>query len=542
MKSLSIRGQIVPVTFALLGSCALSFAATANDAADAQIYAKAEARQALILRDTQPAVEGEVRAALTPCSGGFADVYPCQNVDLLAVMPTNTIGGGSGNDIWGWTDPQTGKEYALMGRTSGTSFIDISDPENPVYLANLPAPTSNSTWRDIKTFDDHAFVVSEANNSGMQVFDLTRLRNINNPPITVNADAQYTGFSRAHNIVINEDSGFAYGVGTNTCSGGLHMVDINNPTNPQNAGCVSSDGYTHDAQCVNYTGPDPDHQGREICVNSNEDTVTVFDVTNKSNAVMLSRTGYPGTGYTHQGWLTEDHQYFLLDDELDESFNGNNTRTRIWDMTNLDAPVIIGIYDAATAAIDHNQYIHQGKAYQANYRAGLRILDTTQIASGNLSEIGFFDIYPANNSASFNGAWSVYPFFASGSIIVSGIEQGMFVVRMADGGGPGDYTLLPTSPGLAGTVNGWTTVNGIPNAGNLVYFGLSTGQTSISIGGCSVQIGLTNARPIGFSNADGSGTATASRSLPGGVSGLTVNFQALDLGNCDTSNITTTTF
>ena len=146
----------------------------------------------------------------------------------------------------------------------------------------------------------------------MQVFDLTQLRTVTSPPVAFSETAWYDGFLSAHNLVINEDSGFAYAVGTNNCAGGLHMVNIQNPTNPTSAGCFSADGYTHDAQCVNYHGPDPNHQGKEICFNSNEDTLTIVDVTNKSTSVQLSRTGYSGARYTHQGWLSEDHVHFLL--------------------------------------------------------------------------------------------------------------------------------------------------------------------------------------------------------------------------------------
>ena len=98
------------------------------------------------------------------------------------------------NDIWGWTDPLDGKEYALLGRTTGTAFIDITDPNNPVYLGNLPTHTVSSLWRDIKVYTDHAFIVSEASGHGMQVFDLTQLRNVPNPPVTFTADAHYSGF------------------------------------------------------------------------------------------------------------------------------------------------------------------------------------------------------------------------------------------------------------------------------------------------------------------------------------------------------------
>lgn len=367
--------------------------------------------------------------AFTPCVGGMAGTYPCDKVDLMAFMPLANIGGGNGNDIWGWTDPLNGKEYAIMGRTNGTAFVNITDPANPVYLGNLATHTVNSSWRDIKVYNNYAFIVSEASGHGMQIFDLTRLRTVTSPPVTFTEDAYYSQFGNAHNIAINEATGFAYVVGTGTCSGGLHMVNIQNPLSPTNAGCFSADGYTHDTQCVIYNGPDAAYQGKEICFNSNEDTLTIVNVTNKTTPVQLSRTTYSNSAYTHQGWLTENQVYFLMDDEQDETNFGHNTRTRIWNVSDLDAPVLMGYFDSPAAAIDHNLYVKGNYAYQANYRAGLRILNITNVASASLTQEAFFDIYPSSDSAAFNGAWSVYPYFASGTVIVSGIEQGLFILR-----------------------------------------------------------------------------------------------------------------
>ena len=179
------------------------------------------------------------------------------------------------------------------------------------------------------------------------------------------------------------------------------MINIQNPTSPTSEGCFSADGYTHDAQCVNYSGPDSTHQGKEICFNSNEDTLTIVDVTNKSAPVQLSRTGYSGSAYTHQGWLTEDQAYFLMDDELDEKNDPTvtNTRTFMWHVSDLDAPTVIGFHDSTTTAINHNQYVKGNYTYQSNYRAGLRILDITDIANGNLIEEAFFDVYPSRTLA-----------------------------------------------------------------------------------------------------------------------------------------------
>ncbi|MBM3820814.1 MAG: choice-of-anchor B family protein [Acidimicrobiia bacterium] len=364
-----------------------------------------------------------------PCAGGIAAGYPCGDVDLSALVPHADIGGGSGNDVWGWTDPVTGREYALVGRSTGTAFVDISTPTRPVYIGNLPTKTAESIWRGIKVYADHAFIVSEAANHGMQVFDLRRLRSVTTPPVTLAETAHYSGFGSTHTLAVNSQTGFAYATGTRTCEGGLHAVDVRTPAAPRTAGCFSLDGYSHETQCVIYEGPDALYRGREVCFSSNEDTLTIVDAGDKHEMVQLSRTGYGGSAYTHQGWLTGDHRFFLVNDEGDERAFRHPTRTWIWDVSDLDAPVIASHYDGPTPATDHNLFIRGDLVYEANYRSGLRVLDASDLAQGVLREVGFFDVYPADDAAEYNGAWSVYPFFASGSVAVNGIEQGLFVLN-----------------------------------------------------------------------------------------------------------------
>jgi choice-of-anchor B domain-containing protein len=396
----------------------------------------------------QPNSQPLVAMGKTPCVGGMAGTFPCHNVDLASFLPLSDIGGGSVNDVWGWTDPLTSKEYAIVGRSNGTSFVDISNPEQPIYLGNLPPHSVDSVWRSIKVYADHVFIVSEADNHGMQVFDLTRLRNVAAPPVAFTENAHYAGFRRAHTLAVNEATGFAYAAGSkDTCAGGLHVVDIRNPAAPVFGGCVGQDGYTHETQCVIYRGPDMEYQGHEVCFNSNEDTLTIVDVTNKSEPKQLSRTTYEGVGYTHQGWLTEDHKYFLLDDELDEIKRGVKSTTYIWNVADLDAPSMMGVYSGQSPAIDHNLYIRGSRAYQANYRSGLRILDITNVGAAGLSELAFFDVYPVDDAPQFSGAWSNFPFFPSGIVIVGGIEQGLFVLRPTIGG----QTLPPSQLMLDGS-------------------------------------------------------------------------------------------
>ena len=381
-------------------------------------------------------------AATWPCENGMADIYPCNGYDLMSHMTLSELSVGSpgagninGNDSWGWTDPSTDKEYALVGLSSHAAFVDISNPSAPLLVGVLPTATVNSTWRDIKVYQNHAFIVSEANGHGMQVFDLTRLRSVSNTPETFTADTHFTDFGSAHNIVINEASGYAYVVGTTRSgpfNGGPLFINIQNPTAPVSEGGFGEGGYSHDAQVINYTGPDSDYAGKEILVGSNEDEIVIADVSDKANPVTISTVGYSNIKYTHQGWFTEDLKHFIVGDEIDERDFGNNTRTLVFDFTDLDNPVYDFDYLGPTLAIDHNGYPNGDNYYLANYTAGVRILDLSQIENNTITEIGFFDTFPENDSTAFEGVWNVYPFFTSGNIVISDIQRGLFVIRKSE--------------------------------------------------------------------------------------------------------------
>ncbi|MCX2718626.1 choice-of-anchor B family protein [Lentiprolixibacter aurantiacus] len=382
--------------------------------------------------NTPPAGGGEPQSNFVPCEDGMAGSYPCSGYDLLGQIFLSTFNATSANDIWGWTDSTTGSEYVLLGLDNGTAFVDITDTENLIYLGKLPTETSPSLWRDIKVYQDHAFIGSEANGHGMQVFDLTRLRDVSNPPVEFTADAVYNGFGNSHNIVINEASGYAYAVGTSRSdqfNGGVHFIDIRDPQNPLLAGGYGDSGYTHDAQVVTYNGPDPDYAGREIFIGANENQVVLVDVTDKSNPVAISTLTYSNLRYTHQGWFTEDQRYFLLGDELDELNLGFRSRTLVFDFEDLDAPVLHTTYLGPTSAIDHNGYVKGTEFFLANYTAGLRVVDISNITNQELIEAGFFDTYPSSNTAQFDGLWSVYPYFDSGKIVLSDINSGLFIIR-----------------------------------------------------------------------------------------------------------------
>lgn len=519
-----------------------------------------------------------------PCiDGKAAGLFPCDGVDLLGHVSHAELGTTFVNDIWGWTDPKTKKDYALVGSSTGTAFVDVSDAKRPQVLGFLPTASSRggSSWRDIKVYRDHAFIVSEHTNHGVQVFDLTRLRDWQGTYTTYDADTRYTGHGNAHNIHINEATGYAYSVGAgrfsskgqpNTvrvsegsaagdylasgaafgpaptqtgfggdlvvgrdgagdtracealsgfpagaiavvdrgacsfvtkvgnaenagavgvivvnsvpgdpitmggggnigipavmvsladgnriksglpasarifandppspCGTGLHMIDVRDPKNPVYAGCEKQTGYVHDTQCVVYDGPDQEFQGREICFNSNglqfstngQNFVSIVDVTDKDAPVVLSRMPYEGSGYSHQGWLSTDRRWFLHGDEGDEQLRGVTTTTRVWDVGDLRNPSVQQVFTNGGGSIDHNLYTQGKYAFASNYTTGLRVYDTTDLGGAGLREVGFFDMYPENDRATFEGGtWSNFPYFRQkGLVAVSSIDRGLFLLQ-----------------------------------------------------------------------------------------------------------------
>ncbi len=391
-----------------------------------------------------PVVTGET----VECVEGKAGINPCENVELLSFLPISEIGGGRGirlNDVWGWRDPETGGEFALVGRTDGMAFVDISDRNDPIFVGEMLRTEGSPTasWRDMKVYKDHLFVVADASGQhGMQIFDLARLREFDGEPIAFDPDLTYDRIHSAHNIALNEETGYAYTVGNSgggeTCGGGLHMIDVSEPLNPTFVGCFAdpltgraASGYTHDAQCVVYRGPHEEFEGREICFGANETALSIADVTDKDDPVALSRAAYPNVGYTHQVWLTEDHRYLYMNDELDVlSGLVDNTRTIIWDVTDLEDPQVAGEYFSPVRASAHNLYIVDDLMYQSNYSSGLRVVDISD--RENPEEVGYIDTAPFEDTRpGFVGSWSNFPFFEDGTVIVTSIREGIYLVRYA---------------------------------------------------------------------------------------------------------------
>ncbi|MEM7229297.1 MAG: choice-of-anchor B family protein [Planctomycetota bacterium] len=357
----------------------------------------------------------------------MGSTFDSNGVTLMSWLPISEFGPySSANDCWGYVSP-SGREYAIIGFSDATSFVEVTDPGNPQIIATLAGP--NSLWRDIKTYQSYAYAVSEGGD-GIQVFDMSDIDNGN--VVWLGNDLDGPGTSATHNVAIDEVSGYLYRLGGT--GEGMRIYSLTDPTNPQ---YVASwpDRYIHDAQIVTMnTGELGQQQPRQIAFCASgfnggfvETGLDILDVTDKNNIIQRARYTYPTSpAYSHQCWLSEDRQTLYLNDELNEQDFGINSTTHVIDVSDLDNPFEVRATSNGNPAVTHNLYVNNGKLFAANYRSGLRVFDVTTDQEDPV-EVGYFDTYPANDNASFNGLWSSYPFFPSGIVIGSDLERGLFV-------------------------------------------------------------------------------------------------------------------
>ena len=365
--------------------------------------------------------------------GGSPDIaFPSSGITLRSWIPLVDFDPAAtdGNDCWGYAAP-SGREYAFIGLNTGTGVVEITDPGDAQIIAHLPG--SASIWRDIKTYQDHAYIVSEGG-GGIQVYDLSA---IDSGILTDQGAVTTGGTVKSHNVAINAESGRLYRLGGGSSPiKGLRSYSLANPSSPLYLG--GWDGrYCHDAQIVTWT--EAPYAGVEVAFcyanNTSGSGSPGIEIVDVSDPINISTIGsidlslapifsHPAN-YGHQGWLSPDRRYVYINDEVDEASQGVSTTTRIIDVQDLSNPTQVAIFQNSTTARDHNLYTLGDRIYQANYRSGFRLLDASDPLV--LTEIGYFDTYPPNDNPSYNGLWSIYPYLPSKTVIGCDIEKGLFV-------------------------------------------------------------------------------------------------------------------
>ena len=484
-----------------------------------------------------PATPGPGYRAGQGGGGSFLSGFSSSGFTLMANLTLSELDGSNqANDCWGYTSP-SGREYALMCTNDSTLFIEVTNPAAPNTL--FTHSTSNCIWRDVKVFGHHAYTVTECG-AGIQVYDMSDIDNGNVSHVNSITD----GGSNSHNVVIDTDSGYLYRVGGS--GNGLKIYNLNaSVTNPPNV-ANWSDRYVHDAQVVTYTsGPYAGKQVAFLCGGLNggwtAPRLEILDVTDKNNIIEMGDVFYPGAEYSHQGWLSEDRQYFYLGDELDEGNLNIDSTTHVMDVSDLNNPTYAGAFDNGNPAVTHNLYTRDGYIFEANYTSGIRVFDGN-VSPTNPPEIAYFDTYPANDDKNYEGLWSCYPYFASGTVLGSDRQGGLFIWETDFLGPQCDLTNYCTSgTNSSGGAATMTYVGGssvaandltvqafpVPNQPGIFYFGPN--QISQSFGNGTRCVGGTVFRfPPTVGTPFGADQPIDNTSLPFGASiqpGDTWNFQ-----------------
>ncbi|HEV8112679.1 MAG TPA: choice-of-anchor B family protein [Planctomycetota bacterium] len=351
------------------------------------------------------------------------------NVTLLSWLTLPDMGvpaGGNGNSCFGYTSP-SGREYAIIGLSTGTAFVEVTQPGNPVIVGVIAGP--QSLWRDMRTFSHYSYSVSEGG-GGVQVVDLA---NIDNGVVSLVNTINDDGNSATHTLAINPTSGYLYRSGGGSVSQGLRIYNLNaNAANPPRVGSWN-DRYSHEASIFNFTtGPAAGRELAFVCGGLNQGFSStglhIVDVTNKAAPTTLQFVAYANAGYCHQCWPSSDMHYLYLDDELDDQDFGITCQTRVFDISNPLAVSFVTTFTNGNTSIDHNQYTKGTTIYQSNYRSGLRVKSTSNPGTPTAPvEVAYFDTWPEDDDTQFNSLWNNYPYFQSGVIIGSDIEKGLFV-------------------------------------------------------------------------------------------------------------------
>ena len=384
------------------------------------------------------------------CDNGQANGFACEKVDLVSHVPLSefSTNPSSANDIWGHVDLNTGTEYAIIGLRNGTGVVSLADPQNPTVVGVISG--QSTTWRDIKVYQyyseqdarwyAYAYVTADSTSEGLVTIDL------NNLPNSIALANRNQDFQNAHNVYIS-DVDYSLNTalpgrqpqlhisGANRFSGAHYSFALTIPAAPSvgftQTGTNSSD-YSHDLSSVTITDTRSatcpnNNNGCTVLLDFNEGNINLWDATLATDHQKLSSSTYGQAEYVHSGWWSDDQQYVLVHDELDEQRRGLNTTVRIFDITDLSDPELAGTWTGPTAAIDHNGFVRGNKYFMSTYERGLTVLDISDPA--NPVEAGFFDTFPNRDGAGFNGAWGAYPFLPSGLILISDINSGLYVLR-----------------------------------------------------------------------------------------------------------------
>lgn len=385
------------------------------------------------------------QATAQACAGGTAGGFHCQAIDLQSQLALGDLprAHGAANDVWGYLDLNSDREFALLGLDNGVAVVDLSDAGAPRHVQTIPG--QRTTWRDIKLhqyFDPsrgrwqaYAYVSADRASERLLVLDLSGL------PNSVSVAGRETAETSAHNLLVaNVEPGTGvtlpglqpvlFSSGSDLDGGALRSYSLADPARPALLRVFT--GHSHDVASVviedERLGQCPGASTRcVLAADASENDLQLWDVSDPAAPRLLAAFGYPNLGYVHSAAFTDDGRFLAVQDELDEENFGLPTTARLFDLADLSAPVLWAVWEGPTRAIDHNGFFRGNRLYLSTYTRGLTVLDVSQ--PGAPTQAGYFDTYPVDDGAAFSGAWGVYPYLPSGNLLVSDIQGGLFVLQ-----------------------------------------------------------------------------------------------------------------
>lgn len=332
-----------------------------------------------------------------------------KNLELVSNIPVDE----TSNDVWGF-EHSNGTEYAIMGDQNSTRIFSLADPANPEQVADIQG--TNSTWRDIKNFNDVVYVVADSGEDGLLVIDMSMIDadSISHTFLNLEIEIDSVNFgvlTRSHNLYVNEE-GFMYLSGSNLGNRGVIILDLNeNPLLPKPVG-IADLQYAHDVYV------------RDNLMFSSEIFVgqmAIYDIEDKTNPTLLGTIETPNR-FTHNIWSDTENQYAFTTDERSESSVGAYDISDPTDIKFLDKFKTV----EGALAIPHNTHFHDNYLFTSWYTEGVVVTDVTR--PDNMIEVAHFDTF-GGESGGFNGCWGAFPFLPSGLLLASDRQSGLFILR-----------------------------------------------------------------------------------------------------------------
>jgi choice-of-anchor B domain-containing protein len=355
----------------------------------------------------------------------FSQVYSSSNFTLVGQSNPEISANTNGNrysGCWGWTQPVSNKEYAILGSQSGTYWIDITNPSAPVTCTYFAGTSSNATWRELKTYQNYCYVIADdAGAQGLQIFDMSGL------PATVTKVYESKAlFARGHACWMDGSRFYVSGVTySNNTTSAMNIYDLSNPTNPVLVRSLSQDDptitYVHDMFVRNDTiYASAGYQGLHVYKRNSNNSLTKLG----------SLTTYPGSGYNHSSALTPNGPTLVFTDEVPASLP-----VKVANVTNPSNITIDATTNQYSLTTPHNPFMLTNQyVIMSSYKDGVQLFDISNPAAPFVA--GYFDTYPqggANTgnygSSAYNGNWGAYPFYPSKTVFALDMRNGAFYLK-----------------------------------------------------------------------------------------------------------------